>query len=53
MWNPMRDTVTCTPDILIQFPQSLLIADTRLHLKFEIKPPMTTDEVVRPIWNGC
>ena len=44
MWNPIRDTVPCTPDILIQFPQSLFITETRLHYKFDIKSPMTTDE---------
>ena len=54
MRNPMRDTVTCTPDILVQF-----IADTRLHYKLDIKPTMTNDEksknfeLIRPIWNGC
>ena len=40
----MTDTVTCTQDILIQFSQSLFIADTRLHQKLDRNSPMTTAE---------
>ena len=59
IWNPMGDTVTCTLDILIQFPQSLFITHTHLHSKLDLSAPMTTNdesekfEIIRPMLNGC